>query len=786
MTHLSQVTLESKTRSRWILVLVFSAYPSMLIAQTVPSLPKINSILLEVQLKPLVTIDKPARPESKLPFAWRGEGVSQEGDIWTLTKGVIQTEEMMMMSDHLVYNATNGRMKAHGHIKITLQGLDFYSERIDFDWVNKSGTADIVKLDLQPTWKIIADRVSFSKFRKWNFKTVTVTPCSEIDPGWSASMTELDLDLDNYAQLWNLRLAIGGIPAPIYLPYLIYPSRMERTSGLLPPTLGTSSVLGTKLGLHYYQVLGESADATISPTWFSKEGVLWGTELRWFPDDNHKGDLSGEVIHSTSLNRSRYRFNLTENYKNSSGWSIYLRSNESSDSLMDIDYGSGVGSINGSTHASNLYVEKNYQWGRINMEAFSNRAFIQSTSEGDRVYNPDFPSSFYKRLLPELSLQTNPVNLKSMFLDFRLSLGSFNYVTANLEQTKPIDSQWQRADLALHVYGDLFNIGPSQWSYELLGRGTYYTHSYANPVFDLSSIYATTFNGTLSQDNPFQVSSKALTRAIFSGKIEAKLPQYGRIYETSDGDAQGSRYKHVLEPYLALLNNSQFADSPLTPRFDALDSFPGLDASPIGEKSIAIGVNQYLLAQSSGESYFLNQIKFDLSAKYHFNPIYLYDGTYQKGWGSLDGLLSYQPSNRIRFSLRNSSSFSNRGSDRQAVIDFIQEDKSFIGFSYYRSSMSLSNNPQHGLQLAGLQRLFSDKFRLEYKVNYNLPEGASNYTPGINYGEIGIAYIEPCRAFIIKISKVPTSLISMNIKKDNRIDFIISLRGLGDLFDFRR
>lgn len=252
---------------------------------------------------------------------------------------------------------------------------------------------------------------------------------------------------------------------------------------------------------------------------------------------------------------------------------------------MDIDYGSGAGSINGSTHASNLYVEKNYQWGRINLEAFSNRAFIQSTSEGDRVYNPEFPSSFYKRLLPELSLQTNPVNLKSIFLDFRLSLGSFNYVTANLDQNKPIDSQWQRSDLALHVYGDLFDIGPSQWSYELLGRGTYYTHSYANPVFDLSSIYATTFDGTLSQDNPFQVSSKALTRALFSSKIEAKLPQYGRIYETSDGDTQGSRYKHVLEPYLALLNNSQFADSPLTPRFDALDSFPGLDASSIGEKA---------------------------------------------------------------------------------------------------------------------------------------------------------------------------------------------------------
>lgn len=758
----------------------------ILTAQTLPSPNKLTTIPLEMELKPPTVTEKPSEPYSQLPFSWRGEGVSQEGAIWTLSKGVIQTDEMLMMADLLIYNASNGMMKAQGRIKITVQGLDFYSERIDFNWQNRSGTADIVKLDLQPTWKILADRVSFTKFRQWNFKTVTVTPCSEIEPGWSASMSELDLDLDNYAQLWNLRLSIGGIPAPIYLPYLIYPSRTERTSGFLPPTLGTSSALGTKLGLQYYQVLGDSADATINPTWFSKEGVLWGTEFRWFLKDNHKGNFSGEIIHSDSLNKTRYRFNLSESYKNTSGWSFYLRSNESSDNLMGIDYGSSVGSITGTSHASNFLLEKNYQWGRVLMEAFSNRAFIQSTLEGDRVYNSEFPSSFYKRLLPELSLQSNPIKLSSIFMDFRLSLGSYNYSARNLDQGQPIDSTWQRSDLALHAYGSLFDIGPSQWSFEVLGRGTYYTHSYAQPVFDLSSIYSTTFNGTVSQDNPFDVISKEQTRTLFSGKIEARLPQYGRIYESSNRNPQGASYKHILEPYLSFLNNSQYGELSLTPRFDAVDSFPGLDGSPIGEKSIALGINQYLLFKPSGDSFFLNQLKMDLSAKYHFNPIYLYDGTYQQGWGSLDGLLSYQPNQRFRLSLRNSSSFSNRGSDRQAVIDFMQDDASFIGLSYYRSEMSLSNNPQHGIQLAGLQRLFNDKFRLEYKVNYTLPESAANYTPGINYGEIGIAYIEPCRAYIFKFSKVPVSLIGMNIKKDNRIDLIISLRGLGDIFDFRR
>ncbi|MFM8430264.1 MAG: hypothetical protein ACKN95_04605, partial [Holophagaceae bacterium] len=268
------------------------------------------------------------------------------------------------------------------------------------------------------------------------------------------------------------------------------------------------------------------------------------------------------------------------------------------------------------------------------MEAFSNRAFIQSTLEGDRVYNSEFPSSFYKRLLPELSLQSNPIKLSSIFMDFRLSLGSYNYSARNLDQGQPIDSTWQRSDLALHAYGSLFDIGPSQWSFEVLGRGTYYTHSYAQPVFDLSSIYSTTFNGTVSQDNPFDVISKEQTRTLFSGKIEARLPQYGRIYESSNRNPQGASYKHILEPYLSFLNNSQYGELSLTPRFDAVDSFPGLDGSPIGEKSIALGINQYLLFKPSGDSFFLNQLKMDLSAKYHFNPIYLYDGTYQQGWGS--------------------------------------------------------------------------------------------------------------------------------------------------------
>ncbi len=767
-------------------LLLLYLYPSCgLSAQASKSLVDINSPVLIIRSES-ESLQDLVQSRRQLPFKWRGEKVVQDGDSWSLTQGVIETDEFMMLADHFMYDNSTEKIIAHGNIKIILAGLDFYSERINLHVPSKSGTADFVKLDLQPTWKISADKVNFTNFRQWNFEAVMVSPCSEINPGWSASMTQLKLDLDNYAQLWNLRLAIGDIPIPIYLPYMIYPANTERTSGLLPPTIGTSSTLGTKVGLSYYQVFGQSSDATISPTWLSKEGILWGTELRWFPSLNHKGSFSGEIIDSISLNKYRYRFNLVESYKDPSGWSIFLRSNESSDSLMEIDYGTGIGSASGINHASNLYAEKVYDWGRINLEAYSNRTFIQSLSQGDLVYNSQYPTSFYKRLLPELSIQTKPISFKSSFIDFRLSHGAFNYVTTNTNETKPIDSKWQRSDLAIHLYGSLFDTGPFRWSYEALGRGTLYSHSYSNPVFDISSIYDSTFIGSISNDNPFELTPKTQNRLFVSGKIEAKLPQYGRIYKSSATNTDINRYKHIVEPYLVFLNNSEFNESPLTPRFDAVDSFPGIDSSAIGEKSIAIGINQFLMIQAFDQSFYTSQIKFDLSAKYHYNPIFLYDGTYQDGWGSIDGFVGYQPSRNIRLSLRNSSSLSTRGSDRQASIDYVQNDNSFIGMSYFRSEMNLTNTPQHGLQLAGLQRLFSDKFRLEYKINYTLSESSSAYSSGINYGEVGIAYVEPCRAFIIKISKAPTSLIGRNLMNDTRIDLIISLRGLGNLFDFRR
>ncbi|MEZ5314266.1 MAG: hypothetical protein R2862_11780 [Thermoanaerobaculia bacterium] len=49
-----------------------------------------------------------------------------------------------------------------------------------------------------------------------------------------------------------------------YWPYLVWPAKTERTTGLLVPNIGYSRRRGAYLGLAHYQVFGPSYDNTVS------------------------------------------------------------------------------------------------------------------------------------------------------------------------------------------------------------------------------------------------------------------------------------------------------------------------------------------------------------------------------------------------------------------------------------------------------------------------------------------------------------------------------------------
>ena len=63
------------------------------------------------------------------------------------------------------------------------------------------------------------------------------------------------LEVEGYAHVKNARMRVKKVPV-LYLPYILWPAKTDRTSGLLVPNIGYSHRRGAYLGLAYYQVLG--------------------------------------------------------------------------------------------------------------------------------------------------------------------------------------------------------------------------------------------------------------------------------------------------------------------------------------------------------------------------------------------------------------------------------------------------------------------------------------------------------------------------------------------------
>jgi len=98
-------------------------------------------------------------------------------------------------------------------------------------------------------------------------------------------------------------LEVYGIPVA-YTPYFSHPDpTVKRKSGFLVPTYGSSSELGAKLDIPYYFNLAPNRDATFSPLFTSKEGIVLAGEYRELIDSGPL-NFQGSVTHVDQRNEN--------------------------------------------------------------------------------------------------------------------------------------------------------------------------------------------------------------------------------------------------------------------------------------------------------------------------------------------------------------------------------------------------------------------------------------------------------------------------------------------------
>ncbi len=125
---------------------------------------------------------------------------------------------------------------------------------------------------------------------------VSYTTCLAELPDWSIRASQIDIPIDGYASVKHARLQVFDKPL-LYFPYIYYPAKLERQSGVLFPELGSSSDTGYQIGLPFYFTIGPSYDLTVTPHLLRSRGLLLGNQFRYQPAYNVSGELYIEALH---------------------------------------------------------------------------------------------------------------------------------------------------------------------------------------------------------------------------------------------------------------------------------------------------------------------------------------------------------------------------------------------------------------------------------------------------------------------------------------------------------
>ncbi|ATG73069.1 LPS assembly protein LptD [Zobellella denitrificans] len=142
------------------------------------------------------------------------------------------------------------------------------------------------------------------------------TTCPPNEEAWQLRASSVRVEQDEvFGEAWNAVLWLGDVPV-FYFPYIKFPVKDERQSGLLYPSFDLSSEHGTDIRLPYYWNIAPNYDATLTPRYMEKRGTAAQLEFRYLPVEGQSGTLYGEYLDSDDKladsewrDRARWLFN---------------------------------------------------------------------------------------------------------------------------------------------------------------------------------------------------------------------------------------------------------------------------------------------------------------------------------------------------------------------------------------------------------------------------------------------------------------------------------------------
>ncbi|UCH00446.1 MAG: LPS-assembly protein LptD, partial [Deltaproteobacteria bacterium] len=123
----------------------------------------------------------------------------------------------------------------------------------------------------------------------------SVTTCDGDRPAWKITGRNLKVTIEGYGFVNHATLWAKKIPV-LYTPFLVFPVKLKRQSGLLAPQIGYSDRKGAEYNQPFYWAINECSDATFYLNHMGRRGEKLGLEYRYVLDERSKGTLMYDFL----------------------------------------------------------------------------------------------------------------------------------------------------------------------------------------------------------------------------------------------------------------------------------------------------------------------------------------------------------------------------------------------------------------------------------------------------------------------------------------------------------
>ena len=191
-------------------------------------------------------------------------------------------------ADRVIYDRKTGRVQAEGHVRIQQpNGSVTYADSADVTENFSKGFIQALRLESPDKTRFAAasaERVSEETTVLTRGVYTACEPCKEHPekpPLWQVRAARIVYAKgEKMIYYRDASLEFFGFPVA-WFPYLATPEpAKKRESGFLSPSFGYTSKLGAHIGTPYYFSLAPDYDLLLSPTYYSRQGLLLGTEWR--------------------------------------------------------------------------------------------------------------------------------------------------------------------------------------------------------------------------------------------------------------------------------------------------------------------------------------------------------------------------------------------------------------------------------------------------------------------------------------------------------------------------